>query len=85
MPLYLPLNPFSRSQNLALQIETPALLRIVQIEQPLEPLGHSLYLDVAHLPGPDVQDLAGFVHGDVRGREGTTAASAILAGGCVLL
>jgi hypothetical protein len=85
MPLYLPLDPLSCPQYLALQIETPALLRIVDVKQPLESFRDGLYLDVSHLPGPNVEDLAGLVHGDVRGREGATATSAILASGCILL
>ena len=85
MPLQLPLYPFSRPQNLTLQIETPALLRIVHVEQPLKPLRNSFYFDVPHLARPNVLDLAGFVHGDVRGREAATAPSAILAGGCEFL
>jgi hypothetical protein len=69
MPLHLPLNPLARSQNLTLQIKTSALLRIIQIKQPLKPFGYSLHLDIAHFARPDVEDAAGLVHGDV-GAEG---------------
>ena len=85
MSLHLSLYPLSCPQYFALQIETSALLRIVQVEQPLESLRDSLYFNVSHLSGAHVQDLAGFVHGDVRRREGATAASTTLAGGCIFL
>ena len=84
MPLDFPLNPLSCSQNLALQIETAALLRIIQVEQPLEPFCDCFQLNVAHLSWSDVQDLAGFVHGDVRSREGA-ATSTALTGCCIFL
>jgi hypothetical protein len=87
MSLHLPLNPLARSQNFALQIKTAALLRIVQIKQPLKPLRHSLHLDVAHLAGSDVQDAAGLVHGDAgaEGRWGSgVVCRRVFLGGCGL-
>lgn len=64
---------FACSQNLALKVETAALLRIVQIEQLLEPLHNMLEVGFAAGRGLDVQDLAGLIKGQTRRGESATA------------
>ena len=83
VPANLALDALPRAQDLALQVEAAALLGIVEVEQALEALGDELEVDLAHLGGADVEDLAGLVHGDV-GR-GKGAAAVLLVGGGVLL
>lgn len=56
MTLQLSLNSLPRPQYLALQIEAAAILRIVQIEQPLESLCYDFHFYIAHLARPYVQD-----------------------------
>jgi hypothetical protein len=85
VPLYLPFDPLSRPQYLALQIEAAALLRVVDVEQPLKALGDDVHFYIAHLARPDVQNTARFVHGDVRGGEGVPPAATALARGGIFL
>lgn len=63
--LYLPLDPLSCPQDLALQIETATLLWVIQVKQSFESLCDCFQLNVSHLSWPHIQDLAGLIHGDV--------------------
>lgn len=85
MSLYFALDAFSRPEDFALQIETAAFLRIVQIKESLEAFCDLFELNVAHLAGPDVEDLAGFVHGDIGAGKGTSTPAIALVGSSELL
>lgn len=63
----------SCSQNLALKVETAALLGIVQVKQLLESLHNMLDVGFAAGRGLDVEDLAGLVEGQTRRGESATS------------
>jgi len=58
---YLGLETLARAQDLALEIEGAALLRVVGVEQPLEPTHDVLEIGRRALRRLDVEDLAGLV------------------------
>ena len=57
-------DPLPCSEHLTLQVKTPALLRIVDVEQFLEPRHDELRVGLATLGWCHVQDLAGLVERD---------------------
>ncbi|KAL1840999.1 hypothetical protein VTJ49DRAFT_7553 [Mycothermus thermophilus] len=68
--LHLCLNSLSCAQDLALQVKRPALLGIIIIKQPLEPLHDLLHIGLAVLRRLDVEDLAGFFERHARAEAG---------------
>lgn len=64
------------AQNLTLQVETAALLRIVDIEELLESLHNVFNVLLAGDRGLDIEDFAGLIEGQTRG--GKAAAAALL-------
>lgn len=76
------------AQNLALQVETAALLRIVDVEELLESFHNVFDVLLAGHRGLDVEDFAGLVEGQAGGGGEATAAlllRSIFAGGLGLL
>lgn len=67
------LYPLACAQNLALQVETATLLRIVEVEQLLESLHDMFEVGFAAGRGLDVEDLAGFVESQTGCAETATA------------
>jgi hypothetical protein len=85
VPLYLSFDSLSCPQYFALQIKTSTFLWVVEVEESLESLCDSLHFNVSHLTRPDIQDLAGFIHGNVRSREGAPTTATLLVCSGILL
>lgn len=68
------LYPFAGAQDLALQVEAAATLRIVDIEQLLESLQDILHVRLPALGWRDIEDLAGFFEGQAGGGKRLCAA-----------
>jgi hypothetical protein len=64
----------ARAQNLTLQVETAALLRIVDVEELLESLHDVFDILLAGDRGLDIEDFAGLIEGQTRGRKAAAAA-----------
>lgn len=75
------------AQNLALQVETATLLRIVDVEELLESFHNVFDVLLAGRRGLDVEDFAGLVEGQAGGGEATAAIllRSIFSGGLGLL
>lgn len=91
--LDLHLYPLSRSEDLALQVETATFLRIVLIEHPLEAGNHGLHVDFAFPGRRHIQYSAGFVDREAPGCQVIASGAAdrlgvfciLLTGGCLLI
>lgn len=83
------LYPFTRTQNLALEVETATLLGIVQVEQLLESIHNMLDVGFGTATGGlDIEDLVGLIEGDSGATaEGRTSllAGVVFSGGLGLL
>ncbi len=66
---YLHFDPLPCPQHFTLQVETPPLLRIVQIEQPFKPFVDDIQVPLPAAGRGDVQNAAGFVQGQAGGGE----------------
>ena len=65
---HLHLDALARTQNLALQVETAPLLRIIHVEQPLEPISDLFQVCLsAAVRRFNVEDATGLVEGQARG------------------
>lgn len=78
--LDLSLDPLPRAQDLALQVEGAALLRVVAVEQALEAVHDLLHVGLAALGRFHVEDLAGLVEGHAAAEAGDAAAAAAVLG-----
>lgn len=80
----LPLEPLLGPDDLALQVEAPALLGVVGVEEALVPLEHLLDVGLPAGRGLDVEDAAGLVEGHARRERGRGAAPAAASAGFAL-